>query len=113
MTCADSSDQKYQNIDMQQLANDIKSWAKAAGFNNVGIADVELSEAEAHLMNWLKAGYHGEMNYMERHGTARSRPQELEPGTIRVISTTLNYWPEENANTKEILEDKSRAFVSR
>lgn len=104
---------KYQHVDFQQLANDIKTWARDAGFQNTGITDTHLSGAESHLLNWLKAGYHGEMEYMQRHGTDRSRPQELEPGTIRVISTTFNYWPEQDQHYIETLNDKHKAYVSR
>ncbi len=58
-----------------------------------GIADTELSEAEEHLQRWLAAGRHGDMAYMARHGTARARPAELVPGTVRVITARMNYWP--------------------
>lgn len=104
---------KYQHIDFQQLANDIKSWARESGFQNIGITDTQLSEAESHLMNWLKAGYHGEMDYMQRHGTDRSRPNELEPGTMRIISATFNYWPEQDEQYLNILHDRQKAYVSR
>lgn len=104
---------KYPDIDFQQLANDIKGWAIDTGFSNVGITDTQLSEAEAHLLNWLSSGYHGEMDYMQRHGTDRSRPQSLEPGTVSVISATLNYWPEEDDQYIEILKDPQKAYVSR
>lgn len=108
-----TTNSKYQNVDLQQLANDIKSWARELGFQDTGITDTQLSDAETHLMNWLAAGYQGEMEYMERHGTARSRPHELEPGTVRVISTTFNYWPEESATALEVLNDKRKAYISR
>jgi len=105
---------KYQHLDLQQLANHIKSRARELGFQAVGIADIELSDAETHLLNWLMLGYHGDMEYMQRHGTRRSRPAELEAGTVRVISTTFNYWPErsqEQCNT--LLADRDKAYVSR
>jgi len=105
--------EKYQHIDFQQLGNDIKTWAREAGFQSIGITDTQLSSAESHLLNWLNAGYHGEMEYMQRHGTDRSRPHELEPGTIRVISATINYWPEKNEGYIETLSDKRQAYVSR
>jgi epoxyqueuosine reductase len=104
---------KYSDVDMQQLSNDIKSWARDAGFQNVGITDTQLFDAETHLINWLESGYHGEMEYMQRHGTDRSRPHELEPGTVRIISTTFNYWPEDNNEYTEILKDRDKAYVSR
>lgn len=113
MTNPTPSSSKYSHIDLQQLSSDIKTWALDAGFQNVGITDTQLPEAEAHLVNWLNAGYHGDMEYMERHGTTRSRPNELEPGTVRVISTTYNYWPEEANHHLDVLNDKNKAYVSR
>ena len=104
---------KYQHLDLQQLAHDIKSRARALGFQSVGISNTELNEAESHLMNWLDAGYQGEMEYMQRHGFKRSRPAELEPGTASVISTTFNYWPESGQLCQTILDDPAKAYISR
>src|SRR5690606_4730846 len=64
----------------------IRQWAGEFGFGAVGVADVGLGDAEAGLAAWLEAGYHGEMDYMARHGMKRARPAELLPGTLRVIS---------------------------
>ena len=108
-----NTENKYQHLDLQQLAHHIKSRARALGFQDVGIADTELGEAETHLMNWLDAGYQGDMEYMQRHGTKRSRPAELEPGTVRIISTTFNYWPEPDQDCQTILEDPEKAYISR
>ncbi len=83
------------------------------GFQQLGIADTELADDEAHLLQWLKTGNHGEMHYMERHGTRRSRPDELVPGTIRVISVRMNYWPAEARDADAILQDPALAYLSR
>ena len=113
MTSPTTPPSKYPHVDFQQLANNIKAWALDAGFQNTGITGIQLAEAETHLLNWLAAGYHGEMEYMQRHGTVRSRPQALEPGTVSVISTTLNYWPEKDQRYVDILRDKQQGYVSR
>ncbi|WP_455206547.1 tRNA epoxyqueuosine(34) reductase QueG [Kaarinaea lacus] len=114
MTEYSNTGNKYQHLDLQQLANHIKSRARSLGFQNVGIADTSLSDAESHLLNWLNNSYHGEMDYMQRHGTKRSRPAELEPGTVRVISATFNYWPEASHDEcLSILADTAKAYVSR
>ena len=97
---------------MTRLAQDIARWGRELGFQEIGIADTELSEAEERLQQWLAAGRHGDMAYMARHGKARSRPAELVPGTLRVISARMNYWPE-SADANANLEDASRAYVSR
>ena len=100
-------------IDLVQLAADIKRWGRELGFQQTGIADVELSEAEAHLLSWLNRGRHGAMLYMESHGTRRSRPQELQPGTLRVISARLDYLPGQAADTAAVLRNPSLGFISR
>jgi len=99
--------------DWPRLAAQVAQWGRELGFQEIGIADTELSEAEAHLQRWLAAGRHGDMAYMARHGSARSRPAELIPGTIRVISARLNYWPAGAADAHETLADPARAYVSR
>ena len=53
------------------------------------------------------------MDYMAKHGAKRARPAELVPGTTRVISVRMNYYPEHARNTHEVLADGGRAFISR
>ena len=77
--------------DFDALAQRIKRWGLELGFQQLGIAGVELPEDERRLLAWLDAGRHGEMDYMQRHGTRRSRPGELVPGTLRVISARMDY----------------------
>lgn len=99
--------------DYAALALRIKAWGRELGFQAVGIADTDLGEHETRLLNWLDRGHHGEMDYMARHGRKRSRPAELEPGTLRVISVRLDYWPEREALARQVLEDPALAYVSR
>jgi len=99
--------------DSLALAADIKVWGQALGFQQVGISGVELGAAETRLLDWLAAGRHGEMDYMARHGTRRTRPAELVPGTVRVISVRMDYLPERVMPTQAVLDDRQRAFVSR
>jgi len=99
--------------DYAPLVLDIKRWGSELGFQQVGIADCELGEAEARLLEWVGKGFHGEMEYLERHGTKRSRPAELIPGTLRVIAARMNYTPPNARDTAEVLADGSRAFISR
>jgi epoxyqueuosine reductase len=97
---------------LDSLARDIKRWGTELGFQQVGIADCDLGGAEARLLDWIGRGYHGEMDYMERHGTKRSRPAELIPGTLRVIAARMNCNPPARA-AEEVMEDGSKAFVAR
>lgn len=100
-------------MDYTELANRIRAWGAELGFQQIGITDTDLSQDETHLLNWLGAGRHGEMDYMERHGTKRSRPQELQPGTVRVISVRMDYAPPGITEGWDVLSDASLAYVSR
>ena len=84
-------------MDHAALARNIKTWGIELGFQAVGIADADLSAAEPRLLEWLAQGWHGEMEYMARHGALRARPAELKPGTLRVISCRMNYLTDEPA----------------
>ena len=99
-------------INYHDLAEKIISWGKALGFSDLGISDIDLSAHESVLERWLVNNYHGNMDYMARHGLMRARPDELVPGTIRVISVRLDYLPQ-NAQFSSILKDKNKAYISR
>ena len=77
----------------ETLLAELRTWAAAAGFSQIGVADVDLSQAEPGLLDWLGNGFHGSMAYMARHGLKRARPAELVPGTIRVITARMDYLP--------------------
>ena len=100
-------------VDYAALARDIKSWGRALGFQQVGIADTELGEHETHLLNWLAANRHGEMGYMAQHGTRRTRPAELVPGTLRVISVRMDYLPGSSAPAEEVLHNPELGMITR
>lgn len=98
---------------LSSLPQRIKQWGLELGFQQVGIADTDLAEAEAHLNNWLDKGFHGEMDYMRRHGLKRSRPAVLQPGTRSVISVRMDYLPESSAAMNQNLEKPLAAYISR
>ncbi len=99
--------------DYAALARDIKRWATELGFADTGISGTDLGEDEQHLQRWLDGGHHGEMEYMARHGTKRTRPTELEPGTQRVISVRMDYIPAGTANAWSVLGDAEAGYISR
>jgi epoxyqueuosine reductase len=78
-------------MDHAALAQRIKHWGRELGFQAVGIASADLAAAEPRLLDWLGKGWHGEMQYMARHGALRARPAQLKPGTLRVISCRMDY----------------------
>jgi epoxyqueuosine reductase len=100
------------DADLGRLADNIKTWAQELGFQQAGIADVDLGEAETRLLDWLGRGRHGEMQYMAAHGTRRSRPAELVPGALRVISVRLDYMAP-GTDIETVLADPTLGFVSR
>lgn len=99
-------------MDYQTLADNIKLWAAELGFQKVGITDVDLSEHEPALQRWLDAGYHGDMDWMARHGMMRARPHELLPGTVRAISARMDYLPPE-AKFASNLSNTEEGYISR
>ncbi len=78
----------------QTLLAQLRVQAASLGFSQIGVADVDLSDAEPGLMQWLDNGFHGSMAYMAAHGLKRARPAELVPGTVRVITARMDYLPQ-------------------
>jgi epoxyqueuosine reductase len=99
-------------VDTEALTGEIKRWGVELGFQSIGITGVDLAADEARLLAWLEAGFHGEMEYMSRHGVKRSRPQDLIPGTLRVISGRMNYFPQAR-DAEQVLQESELAYVSR
>ncbi|MBN7795560.1 tRNA epoxyqueuosine(34) reductase QueG [Parahaliea mediterranea] len=95
-----------------ELAERIRDWARELGFQQMGITDVDLGEHRDYLRKWLDAGYHGSMDYMARHGDKRARPEELVPGTCRVLSLRMDYLV---ADTRplEVLDSPRRGYIAR
>jgi epoxyqueuosine reductase len=91
----------------------VKLWGRELGFDAIAIAGTDLAQEEARLIDWLGRGWHGEMDYMARHGVRRARPAELVPGTVSVVTARLNYTPADARDSWEVLEDPQSAFVSR
>ncbi|MEE1925107.1 tRNA epoxyqueuosine(34) reductase QueG [Pseudomonas sp. 148P] len=100
------------SIDLSALAHAIKEWGRELGFAHVGIAGVDLAEHEQHLERWLAAGYHGEMDYMGAHGSKRSHPDELVPGTVRVVSLRMDYLPGDTQMAQRLAQPE-QAYISR
>ena len=102
-----------ETTDHRKLKEDIRLWASELGFQQMGISDIDLSVAEERLAQWLRDKFHGTMDYMHKHGRKRSHPEELVPGTVRVLSVRMDYLPESQENAKQLLDHDSKAYVSR
>jgi len=96
-----------------ELKSELESLARARGFEALGVSDVALGADVTHFTRWLGEGMHGEMDYMWKHGTRRTHPEELVPGTVRVLSARMNYWPAEAHDAFGVLRDPHAAYVSR
>ncbi|AKJ41021.1 tRNA epoxyqueuosine(34) reductase QueG [Pragia fontium] len=99
-------------LDFNQLAQHIKQWGQALGFQQVGICDTDLTSEEPKLQAWLDNQYHGDMSWMARYGMLRARPHELQPGTLRVISVRMNYLPPDAAFART-LGNPQLGYISR
>ena len=101
------------DVDRPALVGKICKWGRDLGFQQVGITGIDLGDDERRLNEWLAAGFHGEMDYMARHGSKRSRPAELRPATLSVIAARMNYLPESMDEARRTLADPLQAYVSR
>jgi len=100
-------------LDVDALKRELAARARELGFGALGVASIEIPEDERHLLRWLADGFHGEMGYMQRHGVMRSRPQLLAPGTVRVVSARMDYWPARSRTATAVLADGTLGYVSR
>jgi epoxyqueuosine reductase len=108
-----STADQYGNTDMAILKSEIVGWCRELGFQQAGVSDIDLALAERRLNEWLTQRFHGSMHYMERHGSKRSHPEELVPGTVRVISVRMDYLVDDQENAKALLDHESQAYISR
>ena len=96
----------------KSITEKIKIWGHDLGFDEIGISDINLNHSKKSYADWIKAGFHGEMNYLKKHQELKFNPTQLLPKTLTVISARLNYFPQKE-NTLKILQDKNKAYISR
>jgi len=99
--------------DYATLTQKIKHWATDLGFQETRITNTDLGSAEPRLMAWLDQEFHGKMAYMAEHGLKRSRPQELIPGTLRIISVRMDYLADIESDPLQTLSNPGDAYISR
>jgi len=100
-------------MDYNQLLTKIETWAEELGFSQLGISDIDLSEAEEHLKTWITKGFHGQMDFMHKHGSMRTHPEELVEDTVRIISLRFDYSNKSVIPYEEILKQPNKAAISR
>ena len=98
---------------MDKLVNQIRNWGKELGFSQIGISDLDLTQAEHQLSAWLVKKFHGEMAYMACHGTKRTQPEQLISGTLCVITARMNYLPEAMSEAEIVLNNSKFGYISR
>ena len=94
------------------LADLIRQWGEEQGFAQVGISNIDLSDHQTHLQNWLDKQHHGEMTYMQRHQDLRNHPEQLQAGALRSISFRMEY-RHDHTHMEAILEQADKAYISR
>ncbi len=97
----------------QTFIESLNLWASQLGLQQPSVSSIDLDKHEQLFINWLDNGFHGEMDYMQRHGTMRSRPAELEPNTISVISVRMDYFPPNAKPIKTLLKNSELGLISR
>lgn len=98
--------------DFTALATQIKQWGLDLGFQQIGITDTDLTAYESRFKEWLAKHFHGEMHYMTAHGSKRHKPDELVPGTLRIISARMDYLPPDTEIPK-VLNNPALGYISR
>lgn len=87
-------------MQLEKKSSIIKQLAHQCGFQFCGIAKaVRLTEDARRLESWLHKGFHGNMDYMQRHFDLRIDPTQLIPGAKSVITLLCNYFPQQQQNT--------------
>ncbi len=110
---AQNNTDNFSPEELHELAQTIKLWAKELGFQATGITDTDLTIAEQRFNHWLEQQMHGEMAYMSRHGSKRTRPAELEQGTLSIICVRMDYFPEDPEHTIDLLEQPEKGYIAR
>ena len=105
--------QTSKEINYAELLQKIVQWSAELGFQQLGVSDIDLAEHDKHLNNWIAAGFHGEMDYMFKHGSKRSHPEQLVENTCRVISVRMDYMPPDCELSDTVLANSEMAYISR
>ncbi len=93
------------------LQTAMREEARRLGFASIGFADArDDSERARRLHDWLEAGYHGTMGWMEDRADVRQGPQAMWPDANSVVALGMSYAPDTDPLALE--NDGERARVS-
>src|SRR5262245_45626116 len=97
---------------MASLKARIFDKAAELGFCAWGIASADaVPEAGERLRDWIAAGHHGEMGWMEARAEQRASPQGLWPDAKSVIALAMSYAPAQDPLTFAEARDRGRISV--
>lgn len=96
----------------EQLTEQIKHWGMELGFDAVGICGIDMSQHSEKFNHWLEKQYHGEMGFLENNHELRFNPDQLHPGTLKVICVRMDYLPPD-VETVRVLQNPQQAYISR
>jgi epoxyqueuosine reductase len=83
-------------VNPTDLAAAVKRAALDVGFDACGITDLSPSAAAQALDDWLAAGYHGAMAYMQRQAATRREPIRAWPLAKSAVVVLHNYYTSNN-----------------
>lgn len=96
---------------IDQLKSDIRARAQALGFSDIGFAAPDaLGDAPQRFQQFLEAGHHGEMDWLETHAERRCDPARLMGDLQTVIMLGMSYAPD--TDPLDALEQSNRAVIS-
>lgn len=95
------------------LLEQIRLWARELGFQQLGVSDIDVTGHAAHLQRWLENNYHADMDWMAHHAALRAHPEQLHPGTLRVISVRMDYLPHEEKDLIAKVSSDGSAYIAR
>ena len=97
---------------LHEMVIKLRTWSAELGFDELRVTDTDVSQYVNSHKQCIDAGYHGEMSYLERNQELRYAPEKLLPGTLRIITTRMNYLPTET-ETVARLRTPDRAYIAR
>lgn len=95
-----------------ELTAKVKQWATELGFQQVGITHINLDRHQESFNSWLQQGFHGDMEFMQRHRDLRIHPEQLHPGALNAICVRMDYLPAD-IETLKVLKQPDKAYISR